>query len=126
MPLALLLSTALLFQASGSLGFAEALSRAQRYEDDAKASAWRKASLDPLLKAQVLNIFDRCYPATAPRTEFTMVISFSKGRFDRIERNDEGRIAECVADAFATLPYAKPPYDDFAEEIRVELDPANR
>ena len=108
-------------QASAGLGFGEALARAERYEADAKAEAWRAAKLDPFLDGRMEPLFAKCEAGMTAPVSFTLVISFKAGRFDRIESNDDGPVARCMADAFERFPYPAPPYDDFAEEVRMKL-----
>jgi hypothetical protein len=105
----------------GGLGFAEALARAERYEDDAKAQAWRAETLTPFLNTRMTPVFTRCEAGMTTPQRFTLVVSFKGGRFDRVEANDDGPVARCMADAFSAFPYPAPPYDDFAEEMRLDL-----
>lgn len=106
----------------GGLGFAEALARAERYEEDAKAQAWRNDKLNPFLNARMAPIFTRCEAGMTAPQRFTLVVSFKGGRFDRVEANDDGPVARCMVDAFSAFPYPAPPYDDFAEEMRLNLE----
>jgi hypothetical protein len=116
------LAVALLFQSGSGLGFAEALARAQRYEDDAKAQVYRDGPLKTALAGPIQSIFARCYPDSDRRTlNFSLVLSFKAGAFDRVESNSDDRVADCMTRAFSGLSYGKPPYEDFAEEIHMEL-----
>jgi hypothetical protein len=117
-----LLAGFVIFQAGlGGLGFAEALSRAERYETDAKAQAWRAEKLNPFLNARIGPVFDRCEAGMSSAQRFTLVVSFKAGRFDRVEANDDGPVAQCAAAAFTAFPWPAPPYPDFAEEVRMNL-----
>jgi hypothetical protein len=117
-----LLAAFVIFQAGpAGLGFAEALSRAERYDTDAKAQAWRAQTLNPFLKARLQPVLDRCELGMTAPQRFTLVVSFKGGRFDRVENNDDGPVARCMADAFGAFAWPAPPYDDFAEEFRLTL-----
>jgi hypothetical protein len=116
-----LLAGLILVQAPAGLGFGEALARAERYDKDPKAEAFRANTLDGFLDGRMEPLFAKCEAGMTAPQRFTLVISFKAGRFDRIERNDDGPVAQCMADAFETFPYPAPPYDDFAEEVRMTL-----
>lgn len=117
-----LLASFVMFQSGlGGLTFGEALSRAERYEADAKAQAWRTGTLNPFLDARIRPVIDRCELGMTSPQRFTLVVSFKAGRFDRVEADDEGPVARCMADAFTAFPWPAPPYDDFAEEVRLTL-----
>ncbi len=118
-----LLAGLILAQASGpaGLGFGEALSRAERYESDAKAQTWRAETLNPFLKPRMQPVFDKCEAGMTSPQRFTLVVSYKAGRFDRVEANDDGPVAACMAQAFDAFPWPTPPYDDFAEEVRLTL-----
>lgn len=120
-----LIASLILVQAAqagpAGLGFGEALSRAERYETDAKAQTWRAATLNPFLEARLRPVFDRCEAGMTAPQRFTLVVSFKAGRFDRVESNDDGPVAACMTQAFEAFPWPAPPYDDFAEEVRLTL-----
>lgn len=119
-----LLASLVLLQAGqaglGGLAFGEALSRAERYETDPKAQVWRQDRLMPFLNGRMQPVFVKCDPGAAGQ-RFTLVVSYKAGRFDRIESNDDGPVAHCIADAMEAFPWPAPPYDDFAEEFRMNL-----
>lgn len=123
MSLAPVFASFVIFQAGlGGLSFGEALSRAERYETDAKAQAWRVQTLNPFLDARIKPVIDRCELGMTSPQRFTLVVSYKAGKFDRIEANNEGPVARCMADAFNGFPWPAPPYEDFAEEVRLTLN----
>lgn len=122
MSVAPLFASFVILQASlGGLSFGEALSRAERYETDPKAQAWRKEKLMPLLNGRMQPVFEKCDPG-AKAQRFTLVVSYKAGRFDRIEANDDGPAARCIVESMQGFPWPAPPYDDFAEEFRMNLN----
>ncbi|RYF93835.1 MAG: hypothetical protein EON95_07480 [Caulobacteraceae bacterium] len=117
-------SLALLFQSGSGLAFGEALSRADRYKDDPKAQQWRQTKMDPFVKPKTTALFDRCYSSALRRPmNFSLVVSFKDGKFDRVDRDSEDQVAVCMADVFAEYRWPTPPHPDFAEKFNLDLAP---
>jgi hypothetical protein len=114
----------LLFQSGAGLEYTEALARATKYATDAKAQFWRTDTLNPFLTPRTKALFGRCYPASVRRpVNFTLVLSFEDGKFDRVVSDSDDAVAECMIDAFAEYRWPQAPYADFAEVIHVVLKP---
>lgn len=106
------------------LSYGEALGRAEKYETDAASNDYRLKALYPALTPRMPALFSTCYPDTVRRpVQFTMVLSFKGGRFDRVEANSDDPVARCIVRIFEGYSYPKPPHDDFAEEIHLDLKP---
>ncbi|MBI1406687.1 MAG: hypothetical protein GC145_11235 [Caulobacter sp.] len=114
----------LMFQSGAGLAYTEALARADRYKDDPTAQVWRDDKMDPFLKPKTTALLDRCYSGEhRRRMSFSLIVSFEKGRFDRVDSNDDSAVAACIADVFSEYRWPSPPYDDFAEKFNFELAP---
>lgn len=114
----------LLFQSGAGLAYTEALARADHYRDDPAAQAWRDEKMDPFLKPKMAALFSRCYSGEhRRRMSFSLVVSFEKGAFDRVDSDSEDGVAACMADAFSEYRWPAPPYPDFAEKFNFDLKP---
>ena len=106
------------------LSYGEALGRAEKYEAERASEDYRLKTLYPALTPRMPALFSTCYPESVRRpVEFTMILSFKGGRFDRIEVNSDDPVARCVVRVFEGYSYPRPPHDDFAEEIHFDLKP---
>ncbi len=114
----------MLFQSGPGPGFAEARTRAERYETDLASQTYRTEVLDPLLTPKTRALFSRCYPdSVGRRLAFTLIVSFEDGKFDRVDRDSEDPVARCMSAAFEEIRWPRPPHDDFAEEFHFDLSP---
>lgn len=114
----------LMFQSGAGLAYNEALIRADKYKTDLAAQAWREDKMDPFLKPKTTALLARCYSGEhRRRMSFSLIVSFEKGKLDRVDSNDDSAVAACIADVFAEYRWPQPPYDDFAEKFNFELAP---
>jgi hypothetical protein len=114
----------LMFQSGAGLAYSEGLARADRYKDDLAAQTWRTEVMDPFLRPKTAALLDRCYSGTyRRRMTFSVIVSFEKGAFDRVDSDSDDAVATCVADVFAGYRWPRPPYDDFAEKFNFDLKP---
>ncbi len=106
-----------------ALAYAEALARAQKYEDDSQAQMYRLNRLYPPLGKAMPAIFQACAPdaTTTGKPDFTVILSFKGGAFEAVRNTSDHSIALCITEKMSALKYAPPPYPDFAEEIHLKL-----
>lgn len=107
-----------------SPGYDAARARADRYETDPKAEAFRKSVLAPLLKQQLGEVtLPKCVPKGLVM-KFTLVISYKAGRLDAIETSKNTAVARCVIAGLKTGPaWPQPPFADYASYIELNLNP---
>lgn len=124
MILSALAASVLMFAAAPdtALAYAEALSRAERYEDDAAARNWRATQMNPALQKAIGPILDACVPLNAThKPDFSVVLSFKAGAFEAVRFTADEPMAACIVDRLAVLKWPAPPHPDFAEEIHLDL-----
>lgn len=106
-----------------ALAYAEALSRAERYEDDAAARRYRDTVLAPVFNKTMPAIFEACAPGTSAtgRPDFTVVLSFKAGRFEAVRHVSDHPTAQCVVERMNQVAWPEPPAPDFAEKINIKM-----
>lgn len=106
-----------------ALAYAEAMARAEKYEQDPQAQMYRLNRLYPPLAKAMPAIFQACAPgeAAAGKPNFTVVLSFKAGAFEAVRHTSDHPIAQCVAGKMSALKYAPPPFPDFAEEVHLKM-----
>ena len=106
-----------------ALAYAEALARAERYEDDPAARNWRATQMNPVLQKAIGPILDACVPLNAThKPDFSLVVSFRAGVFEAVRFTADEPMATCIVDRLAVLKWPAPPKPDFAEEIHLTLN----
>lgn len=105
-----------------ALAYAEALARAEKYEDDAAARNWRATQMEPALKNAVSPMLQACVPLHATtKPNFSVVLSFKAGAFETVRFTTDDPMAICIVDRLAAVKWPAPPHPDFAEEIHLDL-----